>query len=65
MDLMPFVHEREADRAVAGESNLIGNKTIVLNGDPHGLNFPIATDREASDEQDKRRIARLKSLPEG
>lgn len=65
MDLTPFVHEREADRAAAGESNLIGNKTIVLNGNPHGLNFAIATDREADAEQDKRRMARPKRSPEG
>ena len=54
MDLAAFVYEREADRSLAGEGQVIGYKTIVLNGDVHRLDIPIAANREAGDEQDKR-----------
>lgn len=54
VDLAALVREREVDRLLAGEDQVIGDKTIVLNGDVHRLDSRIATDREASDQQDKR-----------
>lgn len=53
MDFATFVDEREADRAIAGEGQVIRDKTIVLNGDVYRLHTPIAAGREAGHQQDK------------